>query len=66
MGGVEELLDFRKVDYETFNYMIMAWGVVMEEGEGRVDFLVGGGWALEYTEYKMGMLIALVNEYINK
>lgn len=27
MGGVEGLLDFRKVDYETFNItMIMAWG----------------------------------------
>lgn len=39
----------------------------MEEEGGKGGFhWWGGGWALEYMEYKMGMLIALVNEYINQ
>ncbi len=37
----------------------------MEE-EGREGFLGGEADGLWDTEYKMGMLIALVNEYINK
>lgn len=41
MGGVEGLLDFEKVDYGTFNYMIMDGEMIMEEEGEREGFFVG-------------------------